>query len=120
MLIYDEDQLPFELDITGETLTKADLAALLSAHVGLNKRESKDMVDAFFDTIRQRLIAGEDVKLTNFGNFVLQDKPARPGRNPKTGESYAISARRVVVFHPCQALKEALRHDSHVLQRESQ
>src|SRR4030066_118895 len=68
------------------TLTKAELADLLFEKVGLNKREAKDMVEAFFEEIRGALERGESVKLSGFGNFQLRDKPQRPGRNPKTGE----------------------------------
>jgi integration host factor subunit alpha len=87
------------------TLTKAELAELLFEQVGLNKREAKDMVETFFDEIRDALERGESVKLSGFGNFQLRDKPQRPGRNPKTGEEIPISARRVVTFHASQKLK---------------
>jgi integration host factor subunit alpha len=87
------------------TLTKAELADMLFERVGLNKREAKDMVETFFDEIRDALERGESVKLSGFGNFQLRDKPQRPGRNPKTGEEIPISARRVVTFHASQKLK---------------
>lgn len=87
------------------TLTKAELAELLFEQVGLNKREAKDMVETFFDEMRNALERGEAVKLSGFGNFQLRDKPQRPGRNPKTGEEIPISARRVVTFHASQKLK---------------
>ncbi|MDR3409632.1 MAG: integration host factor subunit alpha [Formivibrio sp.] len=87
------------------TLTKADLADMLFDKVGLNKREAKDMVEAFFDEIRFALAVGDTVKLSGFGNFQLRDKPQRPGRNPKTGEEIPICARRVVTFHASQKLK---------------
>jgi len=87
------------------TLTKAELSELLFEQVGLNKREAKDMVETFFDEIRNALERGESVKLSGFGNFQLRDKPQRPGRNPKTGEEIPITARRVVTFHASQKLK---------------
>ena len=87
------------------TLTKAELADMLFEKVGLNKREAKDMVEAFFEEIRVALAAGESVKLSGFGNFQLRNKPQRPGRNPKTGEEIPITARRVVTFHASQKLK---------------
>ncbi|MES2932055.1 MAG: integration host factor subunit alpha [Pseudomonadota bacterium] len=87
------------------TLTKAELAELLFEQVGLNKREAKEMVETFFDEIRNALERGEAVKLSGFGNFQLRDKPQRPGRNPKTGEEIPITARRVVTFHASQKLK---------------
>jgi integration host factor subunit alpha len=92
------------------TLTKAD--AVLFEKVGLNKREAKDMVEAFFEEIRVALESGESVKLSGFGNFQLRDKPQRPGRNPKTGEEIPITARRVVTFHASQKLK-ALVEQAH-------
>ena len=91
-----------------KTMTKAELAEALFDRLGLNKREAKDMVDGFFDEIRQALERGESVKLSGFGNFQLRDKPQRPGRNPKTGEEIAITARRVVTFHASQKLKAAV------------
>lgn len=87
------------------TLTKAELATMLFDEVGLNKREAKDFVEAWFETIAQALEAGEQVKLSGFGNFQLRDKTERPGRNPKTGEEIPISARRVVTFKPGQKLR---------------
>ena len=86
-------------------LTKADMAERLFEEFGLNKREAKDLVEMFFEEIRAALQAGQQVKLSGFGNFNLRDKKQRPGRNPKTGEEIPISARRVVTFHPGQKLK---------------
>ena len=87
------------------TMTKAELADLLFEKVGLNKREAKDMVEAFFEEVRNALETGDSVKLSGFGNFQLRDKPQRPGRNPKTGEEIPITARRVVTFHASHKLK---------------
>lgn len=87
------------------TLTKAELAGMLFDQVGLNKREAKDFVDAWFETIAEALESGDQVKLSGFGNFQLRDKSERPGRNPKTGEEIPISARRVVTFKPGQKLR---------------
>jgi integration host factor subunit alpha len=92
-------------DRDNKTLTKAEIADSLFEKVGLNKREAKEMVDGFFDEIGLALERGETVKLSGFGNFQLRDKPTRPGRNPKTGEEIAITARRVVTFHASQKLK---------------
>jgi integration host factor subunit alpha len=92
------------------TLTKAELADLLFEKVGLNKREAKDMVEAFFEEVRTSLEGGDTVKLSGFGNFQLRDKPQRPGRNPKTGEEIPITARRVVTFHASQKLKTTVEN----------
>ncbi|WP_027859447.1 integration host factor subunit alpha [Marinobacterium jannaschii] len=88
------------------SLTKADMAERLFEDLGLNKREAKDMVESFFDEIRESLASNEQVKLSGFGNFDLREKSQRPGRNPKTGEEVPISARRVVTFRPGQKLKD--------------
>ena len=87
-------------------LTKAEMADRLFEDVGLNKREAKEFVDAFFDTLREALEGGNQVKLSGFGNFDLRRKNQRPGRNPKTGVEIPISARTVVTFRPGQKLKE--------------
>ncbi|HHU94244.1 MAG TPA: integration host factor subunit alpha [Alcaligenaceae bacterium] len=92
------------------TLTKAELTELIFDQVGLNKREAKEIVDAFFAEISAALEKGEEVKLSGFGNFQVRDKSSRPGRNPKTGESIPISARRVVTFHASQKLKSAVEN----------
>ncbi|MBV5299265.1 MAG: integration host factor subunit alpha [Rhodoferax sp.] len=90
-------------------LTKAQLAELLFDQIGLNKRESKDMVDAFFDLVSGSLVAGQDVKIAGFGNFQIRTKAPRPGRNPRTGEAVPIKARRVVTFHASHKLKEQIQ-----------
>ena len=87
-------------------LTKAEMAERLYEEVGLNKREAKEFVDAFFDALREALQGGRQVKLSGFGNFTLRTKPERPGRNPRTGVEIPITARRVVSFHASQKLKE--------------
>ena len=86
-------------------LTKAEMADQLFEELGLNKREAKEIVEAFFEEIRLSLESNEQVKLSGFGNFDLRDKRSRPGRNPKTGQDIPISARRVVTFKPGQKLK---------------
>ena len=86
-------------------LTKAEMAEKLFEDVGLNKREAKEFVDAFFEVVRGALERGQQVKLSGFGNFDLRKKNQRPGRNPKTGREIPISARRVVTFRPGQKLK---------------
>lgn len=94
------------------TLTKADLAELLFDKLGLNKRESKDMVEAFFDILHDSLVKGQDVKLSGFGNFNIRRKAPRPGRNPRTGESIPIKARNVVTFHASHKLKGLVQGDT--------
>lgn len=88
------------------TITKADLANTLFDELGLNKREAKDFVELFFEKIREALEAGESVKLSGFGGFAVREKNSRPGRNPKTGETVPVSARRVVTYRASQKVKE--------------
>lgn len=94
------------------TLTKAELAELLFERLGLNKRESKDMVEAFFELVHESLVKGVDVKLSGFGNFNIRRKAPRPGRNPRTGEAIPIEARNVVTFHASHKLKAIVQGDT--------
>ena len=98
-------------------MTKAHLADLLFEQIGLNKRESKDMVEAFFKLISDGLIEGQDVKISGFGNFQIRVKAPRPGRNPRPGESIPIGARRVATFHASAKLKEQIQE---IVARESE
>ena len=89
-----------------KTITKLDLVNHLNEKLGLNKVESKELVEAFFDEIKKSLINNEEVKLSGFGNFKILNKRERPGRNPKTGEPAIISARKVVTFKAGQKLRK--------------
>lgn len=97
------------VSIDTTALTKAQLAELLFEQIGLNKREAKDMVDAFFAVIAEQLAAGDEVKISGFGNFQIRTKAPRPGRNPRTGEMVPIEARRVTTFHASAKLKEQVQ-----------
>ncbi|GBU14796.1 integration host factor subunit alpha [Polaromonas sp.] len=96
-------------DLQNPALTKAHLAALLFQQIKLKKRESKVIVDAFFDLIASSLADGEEVKISGFGGFQIHTKAPRPGRNPRTGETFPISSRRVVTFHASQKLKAQIQ-----------
>ena len=109
-------ELPVD-SLETSALTKAQLAEMLFEQIGLNKREAKDMVDAFYALIVEHLIAGDDVKLSGFGNFQMRVKAPRPGRNPRTGELIPIAARRVVTFHASQKLKDQLQAAAEVTGR---
>jgi len=93
------------------TLTKAELSDLLFERLGLNMRESKDMVDSFFDIMGRTLEQGIDVKLSGFGNFNIRHKAARPGRNPRTGQLIPIDERWVVTFHASLKLRAMVQGD---------
>ncbi len=73
--------------------------------LGLNKTDGRELVDLLIEELMASLAVGEQVKLSGFGNFDLRDKNERPGRNPKTGESIPVSARRVVTFTAGNKLK---------------
>lgn len=91
-----------------KVLTKADLVDSVHGVLGLSKRESKEIVEQLFEEIKLSLEEDCVVKMAGFGNFVPRSKPERPGRNPRTGEEKAISARRVVTFKSGQKLKASI------------
>lgn len=86
-------------------LTKADMVDQLTIRLRLTRQQARKLVDGFFEEISQNLADGKEVKLSGFGNFELKDKKSRPGRNPKTGESIPVEARRVVTFKSGQKLR---------------
>ena len=91
-----------------KTITKLDLVNHLNQKMGLNKVESKELVEAFFNEIKKSLTDSEEVKISGFGNFKILNKKERPGRNPKTGEPAIISARKVVTFKAGQKLRKKM------------
>src|SRR6187401_1798325 len=86
-------------------MTKADIVEALYEKVGFSKKEAADLVELVFDTIKQTLSQGQKIKVSGFGNFVVREKRSRIGRNPQTGESIEITARRVLTFRPSQVLR---------------
>src|SRR5918911_3563085 len=86
-------------------MTKADIVETLYEKVGFSKKEAADLVELVFDTIKGTLSQGQKIKISGFGNFVVREKRSRVGRNPQTGESIQISARRVLTFRPSQVLR---------------
>ena|SRR5215467_6636671 len=90
------------------TMTKADIVEAIYEKIGFSKKESADIVELVFDTMKETLEKGEKIKISGFGNFVVRAKKPRIGRNPQTGEEIEISARRVLTFRPSQVLKAAL------------
>lgn len=90
-------------------MTKADIVqAVYTKLGGFSKKESADLVDLVFETMKETLGRGEKIKVSGFGNFVLRDKRKRQGRNPQTGERIEITERRVLSFKASQLLKQAL------------
>lgn len=86
-------------------LTKADIVEALYEKIGVSKKEAQDLVEMVFDTMKDELGKGDKIKISGFGNFVVREKRSRVGRNPQTGESIEISARRVLTFRPSQVLR---------------
>ena len=100
--------MPLSKFTKGGTMTKADIIEQIYEKVGFSKKESSEIVELVFDTIKETLEKGEKIKISGFGNFVVRAKRPRVGRNPQTGEEIEISARRVLTFRPSQVLKQAL------------
>ncbi len=90
------------------TMTKADIVEAIYEKIGFSKKESSEIVELVFNTIKETLEKGEKIKVSGFGNFVIRSKRPRIGRNPQTGEEIEISARKVLTFRPSQVLKAAL------------
>lgn len=98
--------------LSGRTVTKADLVETVYEKVGMSKKESADLVEMLFETLKDLLASNGKVKLSGFGNFVVREKKSRVGRNPQTGEAIEISARRVLSFKPSQVLKATLNGET--------
>lgn len=86
-------------------MTKADIVESLYNRLGVSKKDAADLVELVFDTIKETLEQGQKIKISGFGNFVVREKRSRVGRNPQTGQSIEISARRVLTFRPSQILR---------------
>ena len=90
-------------------MTKADIVENVYEKLGVySKKESADIVECVFDTVKDTLGEGAKLKISGFGNFVVREIAERVGRNPKTGDKITITARRVLTFKPSQVLKNAL------------
>ena len=87
------------------TLTRSDLSKAMQRAAGLPYRESMELVNSVLEIVSDRLSAGETVKISSFGKFIVRGKAERVGRNPKTGEECTISARRVILFRASHKLR---------------
>jgi integration host factor subunit alpha len=92
-------------------LTKADIVKDL-ASIGrgtvFGKQESFDLVESLLEIMKQTLESGEDVLISGFGKFCVNEKKERPGRNPKTGEKLTLRARRTITFQSSGILKDKM------------
>jgi integration host factor subunit alpha len=93
-------------------MTKAEIVERIYQRVGFSKKEAGEVVDAFFEVLKGHLENGEKVKLSGFGNFAVHDKRPRKGRNPQTGETIIIRARRVLGFKASPMLKKAMNRET--------
>ncbi len=91
-----------------KTVTRSDIAEKIYQEVGLSHKDSNEILDSVLAEIENKLATGEDVKLSSFGTFMLRDKKARLGRNPKTGVDAKISPRRVISFKPSQTMRNTI------------
>lgn len=89
-------------------MTKADIIENVYERVGFSKKDSAELVEMCFDTVKETLERGDKVKIVGFGIFQPRFKRSRPGRNPQSGQPIEITARRVVVFVPSTGLKADL------------
>ena len=96
------------------TLTRQDLlqVANVAGPPGLTRNEARDMVEATLDAVSGALVRGESVKLRGFGTFNVRAKRPRIGRNPKTGQEYPITARRVLTFKSSPRLVAAVNGET--------
>lgn len=89
-------------------MTKADIAERIQRGTGLSKKDSAEMMEAVFSIMKSTLESGEKLKIAGFGNFEVKQKADRRGRNPQTGETITIDARRILTFKPSNVLKAAI------------
>ncbi|NVN97552.1 integration host factor subunit alpha [Candidatus Nomurabacteria bacterium] len=89
-------------------MTKADIADRIQAKTGYSNKISLELLEGVLSIMKSTLEDGEKIKIAGFGNFVIQQKNDRIGRNPQTGESMTIKARRILTFKPSKVLKVAV------------
>jgi len=94
-----------------KTMTRKELAEAIHQKMGFPKRMAAQLVDAFFDSVKNSLLAGDSVKIVRFGTFNLRHKSPRMGRNPQTGEAMEICRRSMVSFKACKSLREKLNRE---------
>lgn len=94
--------------MSNKTLTRADLTEKIYEELGLSRSESASLVESVLDEVSDRLVDGENVKISSFGSFLVRQKNGRIGRNPKTGEEVPIDPRKVLVFRPSQVMRDRI------------
>ncbi len=89
-------------------MTKAELVEIISQETGVNKKDTGLVVNLIMDNIGQALVSGDKVELRGFGSFKVKTRRARLARNPRTGESVDVPAKRVPFFKASNELKGRL------------
>ena len=92
-------------------MTKADLVERVAREADMTKKDAEQLVEIIFDSITETLNKGEKIELRGFGSFRVRERNSRKGRNPKTGDSVAIPAKRVAYFKPGKELKELINQN---------
>ena len=90
-------------------MKKVELVEAVATATGLTKADSTRAIDATFAAITEALVKGDKVPLVGFGTFAVSERAAREGRNPRTGETVKIEARKAVTFKAGTALKDAVK-----------
>ncbi len=89
-------------------MIKADLINKISQEMSIPKQEAEDGVNLFFETIREAILAGEEIEIRGFGSFRVRQRTSRSGRNPRTGEPVKVPPKKVLYFKPSKLLKELI------------
>ncbi|MGB5685413.1 MAG: integration host factor subunit alpha [Candidatus Electrothrix sp.] len=93
---------------TKGNVTRKELAVAINKELDMSQRNSAELVDTIFASMKETLVSGESLKLVQFGTLTVRDKSPRRGRNPRTGESMMITKRKMVSFRPSKRLRELL------------
>ena len=93
-------------------MNKSEIAGRVAEQTGVARSAAGDAVDAVFEAIAEALAKGEDVRIVGFGTFGTRSRPARTGRNPRTGESMEIAASTVPAFKAGKPLRDAVNAGS--------
>ncbi len=94
------------------TVTKADIVERIHEKIGFSKKEASDIVEGIFEMLKGALERGEKIKISGFGNFQVNSKRQRKGRNPQTGDEITISGRQVLTFKSSHVLKKSMNQES--------
>ncbi|HHW17399.1 MAG TPA: HU family DNA-binding protein [Firmicutes bacterium] len=89
-------------------MNKTELIAKVAQAAGMTKKDTEKVINSFIDVVQDALAQGDTVAILGFGTFLARERPAREGRNPRTGEPIQIPAGKVPVFRPGRVLRESV------------